>query len=159
MLLFRAINFILSLPPSISPSLPPSLSPSLHLSLPPSLPSSPDWIRQIWDWSFCLPHQPFSDVRLHGQLHPPTETSSGEIHDEQCTRKLHHFAGRHAQLEKQLLQPLSTVCHELWNYLFLTQCGMGSFIYWRITWYFDTAILKFCVASLPLSDVVSFLFG
>lgn len=30
---------------------------------------------------------------IYDQLHPQTETSTREIHDEQCSGELHHFTG------------------------------------------------------------------
>ena len=33
-------------------------------------------------------------VRVHGQLHPQTQTPPGKVHDEQCPRKLYNLTGK-----------------------------------------------------------------
>lgn len=41
----------------------------------------------------CVPHPSVTHVWIYDQLHPQTQTPAGEIHDEQCTRELHHPTG------------------------------------------------------------------
>lgn len=41
-----------------------------------------------------VPHSPLPHVRVHDQLHTQTQTPAREVHDEQCSRKLHHITGK-----------------------------------------------------------------
>lgn len=52
-----------------------------------------DGVSSIREWAIRVQNKPVADVWIYDQLHPQTETSTGEIHDEQCSGKLHHFTG------------------------------------------------------------------
>lgn len=54
----------------------------------------------LGEWTICLPNTEFSDVRLHGQLHPQAVPAARKVHDEQRPRELHSTPGksRHTSL-------------------------------------------------------------
>ena len=52
-----------------------------------------DRVRTVWEWSVRLQVTQKSDVWIHDQLHSQTQTSTRNIHEELCSRKLYNSSG------------------------------------------------------------------